>query len=430
MPTGPGRPYTGSEDFMALFDPGAPWEDAASHLQVFKLYGEWVAYHASDAQLRLVVAGIRERGLALAVEAGPLDPPAGCGQGVESFAGTDEGRLIARRILNVGGRIDLIALDEPLFFASIYDGPSACHWDAEHVAAEVGSYIRVMRGIFPDLVVGDTEPLAGASTPSTYTGWLETFRRVNGYDLAFLHMDIDWGRPTWPAEVKTVEGFGRTFAVPVGIIYTGNFQDSSDEAWLSIAGERVLRYEDQTGGRPEHVLFQSWHDKPDHALPESEPYTFTGFIRSYFEDREALGVRREGAGANLAYQKTTRASNVFEGQTGAFAVDGDPGTSWNSGGFPPQWIQIDLGQSYAITEIRLTAAQSPPGPTTHLVYGSGDGTSGGLVLLHTFAGSTADSDVLVFAPEAPLVGIRVIRVETSSSPSWVGWREIDVIAGE
>ncbi|HET7010460.1 MAG TPA: discoidin domain-containing protein [Anaerolineales bacterium] len=430
MPTSAGRPFIGSEDFLDLFEADAPWADAAAHVQVFKLYGEWVAYHASDAELRLAVDAIRRRGLALAVEAGPLDPPAECGQGIEGFAGTDEGRLIARRILDAGGRIDLIALDEPLFFASIYTGPNACHWDAEHVASEVGEYISVMRGYFPDLVVGDTEPLAGASRPTSYTGWLEAFRKVNGYDLAFLHMDIDWGRPTWPEEVKTIEDFGRTFGVPVGIIYTGNFQDQTDEAWISIAGERALRYEDRTGGRPEHILFQSWHDKPDRALPDSEPYAFTGFLRAYFEDREALGLRREGAGANLAYQKPARVSNVFEAQSGALAVDGDPGTSWNSGGFPLQWIQIDLGEPYTIAEIRLTAAQTPAGQTTHLIYGRGDGTGGEFVRLHTFMGVTDDSDVLVFTPESPIVGIREIRVETTFSPSWVGWREIEVIAAE
>jgi hypothetical protein len=399
-------------------------------LHVFKLYGEWVAYHATDAELRRAVDAIRDRGLALAVEAGPLDPPAECGQGIEGFAGTDEGRLIARRILGAGGRIDLIALDEPLFFASIYDGPGACQWDADRVAAEVGEFVRVMRESFPEIVIGDTEPLAGASTPASYTNWLETFRRVNGYDLAFLHMDIDWGRPGWPDQVRTIEDFGRSFGVPVGIIYTGNFQDATDEAWLSIAGERVLRYEDETGGRPEHVLFQSWNDKPDAALPDGEPYSFTGFVRSYFEDRAALGIRREGAGANVAYQKQARTSRVFEGQSGASAVDGDPGTNWNSGGFPLQWIQIDLGQEYSLAEIRLTAAQSPPGQTIHVVYGQGSATGGDFDQLHIFSGMTADSDVLLFHPEAPLTGIRTLRIETTTSPSWVGWREIEVVAAE
>ena len=243
-------------------------------------------------------------------------------------------------------------------------------------------------------------------------------------------MDVDWGRPTWPAEVKTIEDFGRTFGVPVGIIYIGNFQDSTDEAWLSIAGERVLRYEDQTGGRPEHVLFQSWNDKPDRALPDGERYTFTGFVRAYFEDRDSLGRRREGPGANLAFQKGARVSSAFDGQAGAFAVDGDPGTSWNSGGGPLQWIQIDLGESYTIAEIRLTVAQSPAGDTTHVVYGSGTSTGRYRVILHVFRGPTDDSDVLVFRPDEPIPGVRVLRIETTLSPSWVAWREIEVIAAD
>lgn len=430
MPTGPGRMFTGSDDFLDLFAAQAAWPTAAGRLHVFKLYGEWVAYHASDEELRTAVEGIRRLGLALAVEAGPLDPPAECGQGIEGFAGTDEGRLIARRVLNAGGRIDLIALDEPLFFASIYDGPKACRWEPERVAAEVGEYIGVMRGYFPHLQVGDTEPLAGASTPAAYTRWLETFRQVNGYDLAFLHMDIDWGRPSWPAQVRAIEDFGRTFGVPVGIIYTGNFQDATDEAWLSIAGERVLRYEGEAGGRPEQVLFQSWNDRPDHALPETEAYTFTGFVRTYFEDRSALGLRREGPGANLAYQKPARVSNAFGDQVGALAVDGDPGTAWNSGGFPLQWIQIDLGADYDLAEIRLTTAQTPAGNTIHVVYGQGAGTGGKLKQLHIFSGVTDDSDVLVLAPAEPLPGVRILRIETTTTPSWVGWREIEVIAAK
>lgn len=98
MPTGPGRTFTGSDDFMDLFSPEAEWQATSAGLDVFKLYGEWVAYHASDAQLARAVAEIRRRGLALAVEAGPLDATVDCGQGVESFAGLDEGRRIAQRI--------------------------------------------------------------------------------------------------------------------------------------------------------------------------------------------------------------------------------------------------------------------------------------------------------------------------------------------
>jgi hypothetical protein len=50
--------------------------------------------------------------------------------------------------------------------------------------------------------------------------------------------------------------------------------------------------------------------------------------------------------------------------------------------------------------------------------------------VHKFKGVTTDSDLLTFRLPEPLKGIRYIRIETTSSPSWVSWREIEVIAGE
>ncbi len=313
LPVGPGREFTGSDDFMGLFATDAPWEAAAAHLQVFKLYGEWVAYGATPTQLARAVDWIRSHGLALAIEAGPLDPPADCGQGIEGFAGSDEGALIARRVIEAGGRIDAIALDEPYYFGSIYDGPNACHWDATRVASEVGEYVELMRSFFPDVVVGDTEPTPLPTSPSTYTDWLETFRDTNGYDLGFLHLDIDWGREGWATDAAAVVRFGASFGVPVGIIYTGNFADTTDEQWLAIAGERVEEYERVAGAAPPHVLFQSWMDHPDRALPETEPGTFTGLILNYFEDHRALGFTSDQLAGDLALHRPVKASATQPG---------------------------------------------------------------------------------------------------------------------
>ncbi len=420
-----GRNFTGSDDFMSLFEQDAPWQNAAGHIQVFKLYGEWVAYQAADVQLRQVVEDMKRRGIALAVEAGPLDAPSNCGQGVEGFAGTEEGLKIAQRIRIAGGRLSFIALDEPYYFAHFYDGPGACSWDAEKVAKKVGEYIQAIRRIFPDVRVGDTEPLAGAASAPAYENWLDVFREVNGYDLAFLHMDIDWSRLNWAKEVMAIEAYGDERNVPIGIIYTGNAFDKTDEAWLSAAGERVKKLEIEMNASPDHVLFQSWNDKPDHVLPETTDFTFTDFVNDYFTDKSALGFRREGAGANLALGKSVRVSSQYADSTGALAVDGDLGTLWSSGGGPPQWIEIDLGAGYNIQEISLTISQYPEGRTVHRILGRS--TDGQFNMLTIFDGNTTDGQTLTFNPAEPVQGIWFIRVETTSSPSWVAWREIEVI---
>jgi hypothetical protein len=73
-------------------------------------------------------------------------------------------------------------------------------------------------------------------------------------------------------------------------------------------------------------------------------------------------------------------------------------------------------------------SQSPSGATVHRLLGRGVGTGGAFVLLHVFEGETTDSMVLRVAPDDPWLGLRSIRVETVESPSWVAWREIEVIA--
>lgn len=425
LPIVEGRNFTGSDDFMQLFNPGAPWQNAAGHIQVFKLYGEWVAYDATDAQLKQVVDDLRKRGIALAVEAGPLNAPSNCGQGVESFAGTEEGLKIARRIQNAGGELTFIGLDEPYFFAHFYDGENACHWDAGRIATEVAKYIQTMRQVFPNVIVGDTEPLAGAANAQAYTNWLDTFRSTNGYDLAFLHMDIDWSRSNWADEVIAIQKHGEEINVPVGIIYTGNAFDKTDEAWISAAGERVKKLEIEKKAMPDHILFQSWNDKPDHVLPETTDFTFTNFIDDYFGDKSSLGFRRTGADANLALGKPVQVSNQIADSLGSMAVDGDLGTLWSSGGGPTQWIEIDLGAEYNIRGIRLTTSQYPEGRTIHRLLGRS--ASGQFTVLKIFDGNTTDGQTLIFTPSQPIQAIRYIRVETTSSPSWVAWREIEVI---
>jgi hypothetical protein len=107
------------------------------------------------------------------------------------------------------------------------------------------------------------------------------------------------------------------------------------------------------------------------------------------------------------------------------ALDGLESTVWNAGAGPPQWIEIDLGQEHNIHTIRLTVAQSPDGFTEHQLY-IGE-QQGDLLLLHTFSGETGEGSGMEFFRSAPLEGIRFIRIVTVTSPSWVAWREIEVI---
>lgn len=132
------------------------------------------------------------------------------------------------------------------------------------------------------------------------------------------------------------------------------------------------------------------------------------------------------SGRNLAIGKPIQVSAALPDQLPEMAVDGDPNTQWSAGEFPTQYIEIDLGKAYSIGEIRLTIGQWPDGKTVHQLWAGSNRDS--LQLVQEFSGYTYDYDVLDFTPAAALKNIRYVRVVTTESPSWVSWREIEVIA--
>lgn len=418
----------GSVDYVDLFAPDSDWNEAASHLQVFKLYGGW-AETGPFSQLKQAIQAIRQRGLGLAFEHGPLFPDATCGQYIEGFAG--EGFLKAvQRVKDAGGTLNFIALDEPYYWAHFYDGVQACNWSTEKIAKDVGNMILQAQEIFPDLIVGDIEPVTGPADAAAYKVWLETFRAVNGFDLAFLHLDMDWSNPNWPSEAIQMEAYGNELDIPIGMIYIGNGFDQDNATWLATAGERVKRYEPEAGGHPDHIIFQSWNDKPDHVLPEGDPTAYTWFVKTYFEDRSSLGMNAETVARNLALNRPVKDSREIAGNAGSHAVDGDSGTFWSAGDDAPQWIEIDLGKPYDIDAVRLLTSQYPEGDTVHRVMGKGAGADDVFHELTRFESSTEDGQWLEFSPTQPWSDIRYIRVETLASPSWIAWREVEVITAD
>jgi hypothetical protein len=423
LPTGPGRAYTGSDDFMSLFTPDADWGPAGDRIDVFKLYGEWVAYQATLPELEAVVETLRRRDIALAVEAGPLDSSSTCGQGIEGFAGREEGLRIATRIRAAGGRLDLIGMDEPWYYGHVYDGARACHWSPERIAQGVVDYVAAIRTVHPNVLVGDTEAVTRDLDPDRLVTWLDAYRAVAGTPLPFVHLDLDFGRPGWPEMVASLRAAGEQRGTAVGLIVFGDPSDTTDEAWFGTAAARILA----AGGAddpPEHLLFQSWQDRPDRVLPAAGADTWTWFVGRYATDPASLGELLPPP--NLATGATARASAALPGEGPARAVDGDPGTGWNAGTGPPAWIEIDLGSSQTIGLVRLRVQQYPAGLTDHRLLGLGPGTSGAWVELARLRGVTDAPQSLEWRPEVPRESIRYMRVETVTSPSWVAWSEIEV----
>ncbi len=108
------------------------------------------------------------------------------------------------------------------------------------------------------------------------------------------------------------------------------------------------------------------------------------------------------------------------------AFDGFSGTSWQAGSHPEQWIEVDLGDDSEVGEVSMLTDQFPAGRTVHQVLGRrSDQTSSDL--LHEFDQETDGGQWLTIKPESPWPNIRWVRVLTKVSPSWVSWREINIL---
>ncbi len=279
----PSLPFAdGSGDFYDLFPADSPWETAAGRTQVFGIYSTYVRHYARDDQLRVVIDGVKRRGMALAMEVGPLPGPTdGTCVGAESYGGPDELELV-RRIKSLGGTVDVIALDEPYAFGHKANGPTDCQRPVDQVAKEVFDFVTMVRREMPNVIVGDIEPMWAqpAIGVDDMSSWFDAYRTASGEDFAFIHMDAEWARPDWPEVFLAVEQAARERGIAVGVIYNGGEADS-DEAWTTLAAERMFTYEQQWGGRPDQVVIQSWNDHPHRVLPDDDPSTLTGLVNRY-----------------------------------------------------------------------------------------------------------------------------------------------------
>ena len=125
---------------------------------------------------------------------------------------------------------------------------------------------------------------------------------------------------------------------------------------------------------------------------------------------------------NFATNATATASNTYNEHNPENAIDSNVTTGWNAGADPFQWIEINLGSRKEISEITALVDQSPAGDTIHNVFFDN-------VLSHTWNEFTSKSGLLTWTLPSTIKAQK-IRIETTTSPSWVGWYEISILGSD
>jgi hypothetical protein len=120
-----------------------------------------------------------------------------------------------------------------------------------------------------------------------------------------------------------------------------------------------------------------------------------------------------------------RASNQTGDSPARYAVDGGE-KEWSAGNYPPQWLEIDLQEPTTVGQVGFTVGQWPPGYTHHQVWARL--ADNRYVLLADFNGFTTVDMSLNYKLPVPVQDVTSIRFLQLTSPSWAGYREVEVIS--
>ncbi len=310
QPPGFNGPFgaVGSTDFLALFRPNAPWPQVLAHTEAVGFTADWL-YSASSQVPQPIVAFLNAHKIGIEIEAPALQARRTCGPGIEGFVpfGLRGGLNLKKftlaylgRLKALGADVTFMRVDEPYYYGSVVSTavlqriaqaagqaktPVSCHLSEAEVANDVGQFARLVRSVYPDIAIGDVEPVRPDAYQPDITraidAWHDAYRSATGAPFRFFLADVDFADPGWPALVKDLEQGTRSRGIRFGIIYTGDQQDNSNAGWTSQVIARFEQYQRQAGGQPDYVLFQSWQPRPTLCLPETDRATFTGVIDSY-----------------------------------------------------------------------------------------------------------------------------------------------------
>jgi hypothetical protein len=270
-------------DYMNLFKPNAPWATAAAGLTAFKISTQFVL-HADDEQLRAVIDGLKSRHIGLAIELGVLDGegPGHCGFHVEGYASPASINAVGRKVQKLGGQIDYVAMDEPVWFGHIFGNGAGdkvgCRYSLAGVADKVATKIAQLRQFFPKIQIGDVEPVNGRSggpqSIADTIAFVDLLRQKTGGAPAFLHADIAWNT-NWSPLLESLATQLHARGIRLGIICDGDANVGGDAAWVAQALQRCRAIAANGKVKPDDYIVQSWEPLPTRMLPETDAGTLT-----------------------------------------------------------------------------------------------------------------------------------------------------------
>jgi hypothetical protein len=240
---------------------------------------------ATDAQLTSLIKGLTSGQIGLGLDLLALTGTNGCGKGVEGYADASQAATVAVRFSGLGAKPLYYVMDEPLWYGHFYGGVNACKSATAALIADIARKVSTVRKVFPSVLLGEAEPLSAVmqSDPANMAlpnlaSWLDAFKSATGQPLSFFRLDVDWSA-NWQPWILPLAQLLKQKGIAFQVIYNGLSNDPSPDAWANHVIAHAAAVE--AIAMPDVVMFQSWNTYPTYDLPETDPTTFTGIIKTY-----------------------------------------------------------------------------------------------------------------------------------------------------
>jgi hypothetical protein len=277
--------YDNGRCFRELFEKPDQWKTTRSVIDVLIYADQCLDKQFTDDELRVWLPMVRQWGLKFELDVGAIKPWGITGE--RTFAVQ---RPKWDRFTRLGGRIDDIAMDEPL---------SCCrefiHKPDSYAVQETAAFIAMVRKHYPQLAIGEIETYPSIPLADHYW-WIESLEKrlaelgVRGLD--FYRLDVNWavftafGHGSW-REVRELERYCRKHKLPFGLFYwAGDIGPmklrglADDSTWYVSTMRQGYDYA-LIQGAPDQYVIQSWMDFPSHSVPESDQWTFTRSVLDF-----------------------------------------------------------------------------------------------------------------------------------------------------
>jgi hypothetical protein len=283
-PTGmPGPDPIHRQDFLRLFSEPTEWSVAALHISDMGFTSYYVT-HASPDELKRVVDFVASHhmGIEIALQALPAE---GCGKGIEGIVqSTYEPMLAVHMLQQLGIKVDVFAMDEPLTFGYSYRGREQCAYSISDVAHRLAMTVREIREVYPEVKIVDAEAATNYPTSDwlrVLMEWLDAYQAATGTPLDGLSLDMNWNKPYWLSEsAATISLLHKRKIKSEIIINAQGDQHVTDAQWSALCQHNMQEIW-HANLHFDEVVFATWNARPTRILPEGNPFSLTGLIASF-----------------------------------------------------------------------------------------------------------------------------------------------------